>query len=175
MKWIETGLQTVGAQTVSRWWTYWKETSVLSLFRPSFWPTAARTAGRQSVSTFLHSGFFGFFCLLSLSQPFLLTLLYLTDIFRWSCQRGLHFSTPNFNVLDRTQPVSNEIPRFPSRAFTHRRRSRREAAKGSSFIFFSVKLGTFFKGQHVVRHLAQQYTQGTSGGWIPVSCCHTQI
>lgn len=34
------------------------ETSVLSLFRPSFWLGAACTAGRWSVSTFLHSGFF---------------------------------------------------------------------------------------------------------------------
>lgn len=109
MKLIETGLQTVGAQTVSRWWTYGRKlVSYLSSGLHFDSEQPARLAAGPSRHFFILAS--SDFCLLSLSQPFLLTLLYLTDIFRWSCQWGLHFSTPNFNVLDRTRPVPNKIP-----------------------------------------------------------------
>lgn len=60
----------------------WKETSVLSLFRPSFCPGPARSAPQAagpSPHVFILAS--SDFCLLSLSQPFRLTLLYLADIF----------------------------------------------------------------------------------------------
>lgn len=101
----------------------WKETSVLSLFRPSFWPGPVCTAWHSSGCWRLVCLYVSSFWLLQisacfLSQPFLLTLLYLTDIFRWSCQWGLHFSTLYFNVLDRMQTTVNQSLAF-SCALTH--------------------------------------------------------
>lgn len=83
-------LCSVGTRSVSVV-TLWKETSVLCLFRPSFCPGAAWRCCLLS----LHLSFW----LLQISACFLShslsfeTLFYLTDIFRRSRQRGLHFST----------------------------------------------------------------------------------
>lgn len=154
-----TGLQTVGAQTVSRRWTYGRKlVSYLSSglhFDPD--QPALLAAGPSRHSSFWLLQISACF----LSQPFLLTLLYLTDIFRWSCQRGLHFSTPNFNVLDRTRPVPNKKPFSLLLSLMLL-----VVTQSNKVPLFSVSSERCFifvkKGRHVVRHLAEQYTQGTS-------------
>lgn len=95
--WFADGL---GAQTVSQLWTNWRK--LVSYFSSGlhFDPEQLHRCPpvRLHISSFWLPRISTCF---SLSQPFLLTLLYL-DIFRWRCQWGLHFSTPCFHVLDRT-------------------------------------------------------------------------
>lgn len=125
MRLIETGLQTAdgwGSDSLTVGTYGRKPVSYLSSglhfdLDQSAQRDVVQAAGGWSVSTFLHSCFFrSLACFLS--QPFLLTLLYLTDIFRWCCQWGLHFSTLYFNVLDRMQTTVKQSFAF-SCALTH--------------------------------------------------------
>lgn len=45
----------------------------------------------------------------------------------------------------------------------------------SGSLLFSKSSELFFKGQHVVRRLAEQYTQRTSEGYIPFTPCHMNM
>lgn len=45
----------------------------------------------------------------------------------------------------------------------------------SDSLLFSQSSELSFKGQHVVRRLAEQYTQRTSEGNIPFSFCHMNM
>lgn len=116
------------------------------------------------------------FLSLSLSQPFPFDTFVLNRYFSTTLvKRGLHFSTPHFNVRHRTaltDPSRSLLSRSLAVIFFYF-----FGCKKRWRLLFFCKLGNslFYtlNGRHVVGHLAEQCTRGTSGGWIPVFC-HTE-
>lgn len=138
----------------------WKETSVLSLFRPSFWPGSALTQLRLPATGL--SLTFPPFWLLQISACFLSHSLFPFDTFVLNRYFSMKLSTrPALFLLLILMFLTGRklvptILRF-SPLLSHSCCCLWHKAAGVAIFW---KLGTFFEGQHVVRHLQNKTPKG---------------